>query len=172
MRFQGTGFRAHDPKWAFSPVAGDGAKINGGRFNPIGTPALYLSLTLEGMFLEMGHGFAHRFDPLTVCSYEVDVDDIVNLTTEDSRRTAGVDLVDIACAWALDLANGREPASWGIAKRLIASGAAGILVPSFAIGARPDMQNLVIWKWGSNRPHRVVVHDPSHRLPKDQASWE
>ena len=124
-------------------------------------PGLYLSLTLEGMFLEMGHGFAHRFDPLTVCSCEVDVDDIVDLTTEGSRRTAGVDLVDMACAWALDLANGREPASWGIAKRLIASGAAGILVPSFAIGARPDMQNLVVWKWGTNRPHRVVVHAPA-----------
>lgn len=171
MRFQGTGFRAHDPKWAFSPVSGDGAKAKGGRFNPVGVPALYLALTLEGMFLEMGHGFAHRFDPLTICSYEVDVDDIVDLRTERERKSAGAVLADMACAWALDRANGREPASWRIAKQLIAEGAAGILVPSLAIGARPEMANLVAWRWGPNLPHRIVVHDPDHRLPKDQSSW-
>jgi len=171
LRFQGTGFRAHDPKWAFSPISGEGAKAKGGRFNPVGVPALYLSLTLEGMFLEMGHGFAHRFDPLTICSYEVDVDDIVSLATKRARKAIAIDLADMACAWALDLANGREPASWAIANRLIANGTAGILVPSFASGARPKMHNLVVWQWGPELPHRVVVHDPSHRLPKDQASW-
>jgi len=144
----------------------------GGRFNPVGIPALYLGLTLEGLFLEMGHGFAHRFDPLTICSYEVDVDDIVDLRTANSRKGADVDLADMACAWALDRANGREPASWRIAKRLIAHGAAGILVPSFAVGARSNMQNLVVWQWGPELPHRVAVHDPNHRLPKDQASWD
>ena len=143
----------------------------GGRFNPIGTPGLYLSLMLEGMFLEMGHGFAHRFDPLTICSYEVDMDDVVDLTTDRSRKGAGVDFADMACAWALDLANGREPASWAIARRLIANGAAGILVPSFAVGARSDMRNLVAWQWGTGLPHRIAVHDPDHRLPKNQASW-
>jgi RES domain-containing protein len=171
LRFRGTCYRAHDPKWAFSPLSGDGAKAKGGRFNPIGTPALYLSLTLEGMFLEMGHGFAHRFVPLTICSYDVDMDDVVDLTTSKTRRAAGVDLADMACAWALDLANGREPASWTIAQGLIANGAAGILVPSFAIGARSDMRNLVAWRWSASLPHRVVVHDPDHRLPRNQSSW-
>jgi RES domain-containing protein len=171
LRFQGTGFRAHDPKWAFSPVSGDGAKAKGGRFNPVGVPALYLALTLEGMFLEMGHGFAHRFDPLTICAYELDVDDIVDLRTERERKAVGVTLADMACAWALDLANGREPASWRVAKQLIADGAAGILVPSFAVGARRDMANLVAWRWGSDLPHRIAVHDPDHRLPKDRSSW-
>jgi RES domain-containing protein len=138
-------------------------------------PALYLSLTLEGMVLEMGHGFAHRFDPLTVCSYDVDVDDIVDLRTDADRGAVGVDiavdLADMACAWALDRANGREPASWRIARRLVAAGAAGILVPSFAVGVRPDTANLVAWTWAPDLPHRVVVHDPGGRLPKDQASW-
>jgi RES domain-containing protein len=171
LRFRGTCYRAHDPKWAFSPLSGDGAKAKGGRFNPIGTPALYLSLTLEGMFLEMGHGFAYRFEPLTICSYDVDLDDVVDLTTNKTRRAAGVDLADMACAWALDLANGREPASWATARRLIANGAAGILVPSFAIGARSNMQNLVAWRWSASLPHRIAVHDPDHRLPKNQSSW-
>jgi RES domain-containing protein len=171
LRFRGIGYRAHDPKWAFSPLSGDGAKSKGGRFNPVGMPALYLSLTLEGMLLEMGHGLAHRFDPLTICSYEVDMDHVVDLTTDEARASARVALAELACAWALDLATGRVPASWAIAKPLIASGAAGVLVPSFATGARPDMQNLVAWKWGGDLPHRIAVYDPDHRLPRDQASW-
>jgi RES domain-containing protein len=171
LRFHGTCYRAHDPRWAFSPVSGDGAKAKGGRFNPVGVPALYLALTLEGMFLEMGHGFAHRFDPLTICTYDVDVDDIADLRTDDDRTAAGVGLADMACAWALDRANGRQPASWRVAERLIADGVAGILAPSFAVGARADMANLVMWKWGPDLPHRVRVHDPRHRLPKDRSSW-
>jgi RES domain-containing protein len=58
LRFQGTCFRGHDPKWAFTPLSGDGAKAKGGRFKPIGVPALYLALTVEGLFVEMAHGFA------------------------------------------------------------------------------------------------------------------
>ena len=171
MRFVGTCYRAHDPRWAFSPLSGDGAKVHGGRFNPKGMPALYLALTLEGMFIEMGHGLARRFEPLTVCTYDVDADDIVDLTNDNGRSASRVTLDDLACAWAADTANKREPASWRLARRLIAYGGAGMLVPSFAVGARTDMVNLVLWKWGADLPHRIEVHDPSGRLPKDQMSW-
>ena len=171
MRFQGTCYRAHDPKWAFSPLSGDGAKTHGGRFNPRGVPALYLALTIEGMFVEMGHGFARRFDPLTVCTYDVDVEDIVDLRDDAGRKANGVDWTDLNCSWADDIANGRRPASWRLAERLIGKGRTGVLVPSFARRARPDMTNLVLWKWGPALPHHVEVHDPSGRLPKDQTSW-
>lgn len=172
MRWRGLGYRAHDPKWAWAPVSGDGAAAKGGRFNPVGVPALYLALTVEGMFLEMAHGFGHRFDPLTICCYEVDVDDLIDLRTEEGRRAAGITLTQMACPWAYDRANGRVPESWTIARLLISQGAAGLLTPSFATGARPDMANLVLWDWGSELPHKVMVHDPSERLPKDQSSWE
>lgn len=171
MRFQGTCYRAHDPKWAFSPLSGDGARTHGGRFNPKGVPALYLALTIDGMIAETTHGFAHRLDPLTICSYQVDVDDVVDLKDQDGRQAHGVALVALSCAWADDVANGRYPASWSLADRLIAQGSAGVLVPSFARGARSDMANLVLWKWCPALPHRVEVHDPSGRLPKDQTSW-
>ena len=123
------------------------------------------------LFRSMGHGFAHRFDPLTICSYNVDVDDIVDLRTESGRARQAIDIASMGCPWAYDLANGEIPASWEIAKSLIAKGAAGILAPSFAAGARPDMANLVLWRWGPDLPHKVEVHDPSGRLPKDQLSW-
>jgi RES domain-containing protein len=152
-------------------LSGDGAAAKGGRFNPIGVPALCLALTAEGVFLEMGPGFAHRFDPLTVCSYGVDVDDLLDLRTEADCAIAGIDFVDMSCAWAYDLANGRKPASWRVAEELIKAGASGILVPSFATGAKVDTANLVLWKWSSDLPHKVEVHDPNKRLPKDQSSW-
>jgi RES domain-containing protein len=132
---------------------------------------LYLALTIEGMFAEMGHGFARRFDPLTVCCYAVDCDGVVDLRTRDRRKAASVKLADLSCPWLLDLANGNEPSSWAVAKRLIAGGATGILVPSFAIGARRGMANLVLWKWGADIPNKVDVYDPSGRLPKNQVSW-
>lgn len=171
MRWQGTCFRAHDPGWAWAPVSGDGAAARGGRFNPAGVPALYLALTIEGLFVETGHGFGHRFDPLTACSYNVDVEDVVDLRTEADRAAAGVSLADMGCAWAYDMAMGRTPPSWGIHGVLTAKGAAGILVPSFATGARPDMANLVLWRWGCRLPHKVEVYDPTGRLPKDGSSW-
>ena len=171
MRWTGIAYRAHDPRWSWTPLSGEGAAANGGRFNPIGVPALYLALTIEGMFLEMSHGFAHRFEPLTVCAYEVDVDGLIDLRTDADRAREGVDLAEMAGPWALDLSSGRKPNSWNLAERLISSGASGILTPSFATGATTDTTNLVLWRWGPDLPHRVAVHDPSGRLPRDASSW-
>ena len=170
MRLQAIFYRGHDPRWSFSPLSGAGARTHGGRFNPPGVDALYLALTIEGVVVEMGHGFAHRFEPLTIVSYEVAVDDIVDLSTDQARREANIELADMACAWQLDRANGHEPASWRIADRLRGTNA-GILAPSFANDAREDMHNLVLWEWGPDLPHRVLAHDPSGRLPKNQLSW-
>lgn len=163
MRFRATCYRAHDPKWAFSPLSGEGAKIYGGRFNPKGLPALYLALAVDSLFAEMGHDLAQRFEPLTVCSYDVDVEGIVDLRVDPPA--------DRDCAWRYEIANGREPASWRLSRQLIAAGNAGLIAPSFAPSARSDMANLVLWKWGPGLPYRVVVHDPGGRLPKDQTSW-
>lgn len=171
MRFVGQCYRAHNPVWSAKPLSGDGAAIRGARFNPRGLPALYLSLTIEGAVTEAAQGFGNRLQPLTICMYEIDCEDIVDLRSDAGRAVHGVTLGEMACAWALDLCEGREPASWRVAKRLRSEGAAGLLAPSFAHHARPDMMNLVLWRWGRDRPHKVDVHDPSGRLPKDQLSW-
>lgn len=171
MRWQGICYRGHDPRWAWAPTSGDGAKSNGARFNPAGTPALYLALSIEGVFAEQGHGFSRRLLPLTVCSYEVDVADIVDLRSEQARQQANIALADMACPWKLDLVAGTEPASWKITRRLVSEGAAGVLVPSFANNARADMSNLVLWRWGPDLPHKVMVIDPRRQLPRDQSSW-
>ncbi|MER8841841.1 RES family NAD+ phosphorylase [Mesorhizobium sp. M0913] len=171
MRFAGTCYRAHDPRWAFKPTSGDGAASRGARFNPKGVPALYLALTVMTAVKEANQGFAHRIDPCVLCSYEVDCDDIADLTTEQTRGEFSVTFEDMACAWATALSDGNRPASWSIYDRLRPQGIAGILVPSVAPGAETEDRNLVLWDWGPHLPHKVTVFDPSGRLPKDQLSW-
>ena len=171
MRFGGICYRAHDPRWSFAPVSGDGAAIRGARFNPKGVPALYLALTIMAAVKEINQGFAHKIEPCVLCSYDVDCEDIVDLCSDEGCKVAGVSPEEMGCAWFFDISQGRQPASWRIARRLIEEGNAGALVPSFAPGATAADQNLVLWTWGGRLPHKVSVHDPSGRLPKDQLSW-
>lgn len=171
MRFVGTCYRAHDPRWAFKPTSGEGAAIRGARFNPKGVPALYLGLSIMTAIKEINQGFAHRHDPTVLCSYDVDCDDIVDLASEQGRGAASVTSEVMGCAWATAVANGDRPASWAIYDQLVGRGVAGVIVPSYAPGADPDDRNLVLWDWGPALPHKVEVFDPSGRLPRDQLSW-
>lgn len=171
MRFVGTCYRAHDPRWSFKPISGDGAAIRGARFNPKDVPTLYLALSIMTAVREANQGLAYRIDPCVLCSYQIDCDNIVDLRTRESREAAGIRSEDMACAWMDCLAEGKRPPSWSIYHQLTRVGAAGILVPSFAPGAEATDQNLVLWKWGEEPPHRVLVIDPSGRLPRNQLSW-
>ena len=171
MRFAAECFRAHDPRWSWSPLSGAGAALKGRRFNWRGLETLYLSLSYKTAILEVTAGFAHRLTPYVLCGYDVDCEDIADLRTETGREALSVAWVDLACAWGDALIAGREPASWDVVRRLRDAGHAGILVPSFANGATGDDQNLVLWRWGPALPHKVTVYDPTGKLPKNQLSW-
>jgi RES domain-containing protein len=111
LRFAGTCCRAHDPRWSFRPVSGDGAAIRGARFNPKSVPALYLTLSIITAVKEANQGFGRRIDPCVLCAYEIDCEDIADLTTREGRQAHSVAFDDMACAWALALAEGKRPAS-------------------------------------------------------------
>lgn len=153
-------------------MSGAGAAVHGGRFNPKGMEALYLGLTIMTAIREANQGFAFKLKPYVVCSYDVDCEDIADLRDDAGRAANGVAFADMASAWFADAAEGREPPSWRVARRLMAAGHAGVLVPNFAPGATEDDANLVLWDWGDRPPHKVEVFDPSGRLPKDQLSWD
>ena len=171
MRFQGTAYRAHDPKWSFLPLSGEGAAVHGGRFNSKGSPALCLGLTPMTAIKEASQGFAFKFDPCMLCSYEVDCEDVVDLRDQAAQTGQGITPAAMACGWMSIAKSGREPPTWAIARKLVDSGAAGVLVPSFAPGAALDDYNLVLWSWSNAPPYFCTVHDPSGRLPVDQLSW-
>ena len=62
---------------------------------------------------------------------------------------------------------GASLASQSLANRLIESDYTGIRVQSFGPGAGTDELNLVFWRWGNNRPSRIVLIDDEEHLPKD-----
>jgi RES domain-containing protein len=165
-------YRAHDPRWSFKPLSGDGAAVHGGRFNPKGTPALYLSLDPMTAIKEAAQGFARKFEPYVLCTYEIDCENVIALRDDEERKAAKVDMDDLACPWFAEAAAGRQPVSWRLARKLIADGAAGLLAPSFVRGATLEADvNLILWRWSGSLPHKVAVFDPSGRLPKNQLSW-
>jgi len=166
MRFVGLAYRAHNPAWAFSPTSGEGAAKYGGRFNPIGTEALYTSLSDTGAIAEYQQGFSHRPQPTTLCAYEVDCDDLVDLTDPDEQSTRHLKLADLASPWESQYDEGHTPTTWAIASTLMNEGAAGIIVPSFASNAPPQSKNMVLWDWSDKPPHQVILIDDNNRLAR------
>lgn len=65
MRLPGLGYPAHVPRWAFPPGSGDGAARHGGRFNPVGMAALYMSRRVETAWREAQQDLAFKARPLT-----------------------------------------------------------------------------------------------------------
>jgi RES domain-containing protein len=171
VRFQGAAYRAHHPQWSWSPLSGEGARINGGRFNRKGTAALYLSLDWDTAVIEASQGFSFRIPPLTIVTYDADCEDIADLTTAKQQKTHGASAGDLACAWKLLAETGAPVPSWALADKLIKGGFAGIVVASFAPGARRTARNLVLWRWSDALPHKVTIFDLEERLPRDGASW-
>ena len=112
MRFIGTCYRAHDPRWSFLPVSGEGAAVHGGRFNPKGIAALYLALTAEGAIIEASATFSERMEPLILCSYTVDCEDILDLTDKATLLEWMIEEQSLQGAWRLDLSNATKPLTW------------------------------------------------------------
>ncbi len=171
MRFRGTVFRGHHPKWSWDPESGEGARLHGGRFNPRGVDALYTSLRPETAWLEAQAGFAAKAQPLLLCAYDADCDGVLDLTDAATLAAQGIVPADLACAWEDQADRGEVPPSWRIAARLRMAGLAGIIVPSLARGATAADRNLALWRWSREPPQAIRVIDDFARLPRDAASW-
>jgi len=164
-------YRAIQPNWSFDILSGEGAKIHGGRFNPIGTKALYLALSPLGALAEYNQtGFSHRPQPTTLCAFELSISDIIDLTTAEGREEASISLEEMACNFRYIKANKQTPPGWIMAEFLIKQQKAGIIVPSYAPLAAKDAKNIVLWQWG-DAAHQIKIIDDQHRLPKNQNSW-
>jgi RES domain-containing protein len=170
--FRGRAYRGHDPYWSFEPTSGEGARLTGGRFNRKGDATLYLSLDPVTAIMEITQGFTNRLPPITLCEYDVDCADIADLRDEASQASYNVKPSEMACGWLSYQVAGRIAPSQAIATRLRGRGYAGALVPCYVPGAVAKDNNLVLWKWGPDLPHKISVFDPNSRLPKNQLSWE
>ncbi len=122
-------------------------------------------------WLEAQQAFPFKAQPMTLCAYDTDCDDVLDLTDPAIRDAHHVAWADLACAWEDVVSRGETPPSWRMAQRLSSSGVAGVMVPSFAAGATAEDRNLVLWNWSGDLPHRLIVIDDEHRLPRDDRSW-
>lgn len=172
MRLRTVAFRAHNPKWAFEPASGEGAKSHGGRFNPVDRPALYLSFSYKTAILEAMQGFISKIKPLTIVAYDVDAEPIADLSTAESCDLNGIDPKHLSCAWLALHAKGEEVPSWRVANHLQAKGFCGLIAPSFAPGSTQQDLNLVLFEWSDTLPSKIIPYDPDDHLPKNQKSWE
>ena len=164
MRVRRLVYRAHNPQWSWTPLSGEGARRFGGRFNRRGLPALYTSLNPLTAIRE-AQPLGRPMQPLTLRAYEVDAEPVFDALDEKRCRALGVLDSHLACpAWEAEMLAGSVPASQALADRLIAAGYAGMRVHNFAAGAGVDDVNLVMWRWGSERPARVVLIGDEGRI--------
>ena len=134
-------------------------------------PTLYTSLRFETAWLEAQQAFPFKAQPMTICAYDVDCADMLDLTDPAVLVAHNLAPSDLSCPWEDIHQRGRTPPSWTMARRLIDAGISGILVPSFAAGAGSTDINGVFWDWAPDPPHRVRVVDDFGRLPRDARSW-
>lgn len=162
--FRGIVYRALNVVWQLHPLSGEGARVHGGRFNAIGTPCLYTSLTPATALIEAMQGFA-TLQPTTIVSYRAEFDAILDVSDIDKVQAAGLDWRGFASpAWRMEMIALGTSASQRLAQDVAADGYSGMLVPSFAHGAGPGDINLVLWRWGPALPDKLTLHDDEDRL--------
>ncbi|MEM7444357.1 MAG: RES family NAD+ phosphorylase [Pseudomonadota bacterium] len=174
-RLRATVVRAAKPYWTHAPTSGEGAARFGGRFNPVGVPALYASFSFNTCAREVR--FSLNAEPYTFYFLDLDCADIVDLSDRTVRGDLKIDWDELECPnWESEMHQGNEPACQALARRLISKGFAGAVVPSFATGSTPEDLNLVLWKWDDltessvSSTHAVWVRNRD-KLPKDTSSW-
>lgn len=154
------------PKWAHEPLSGAGAALRGGRYNPPGIPALYMSEDFSTAIAEYEQDLGIR--PGTLCAYDVDCRRAVDLTDYQTLEALGVDRTELCAPWQhIAFVEKKTPRMWRVAKRLISEDVDAVRVPS----AQAAGCNLVLWRWNVEGAAKVVALDPLNDLPKDQSSW-
>lgn len=155
------------PKWAHDPLNGAGAALRGGRFNPPGMPALYMSEEFSTAVAEYEQDLGIR--PGTLCAYDVQCERIADLADARTLGALRIDEAMLRAPWKhLAFVEKRGPPTWSLAERLLAESIDGIRVPSVQAAGF----NLVLWRWNSEGTTKVAALDPLRDLPADQSSWK
>ncbi|MEO1456886.1 MAG: RES family NAD+ phosphorylase [Pseudomonadota bacterium] len=164
-RYLGLLYRALNPVYAREPLSGRGAAIHGGRFNRKGVETLYTSLTPETAIREANQ--VGDLQPTTLVAYRADIGPIFDsrdVGAMAARRMTQEVLAD--AGWRLRMIKGETVPTQTFADGLVLDGFAGLLVRSFATGARDDQLNLVHWRWNSGEDNRLELIDDQGRLSR------
>ncbi len=112
------------------------------------------------------------FQPLTLVAYRVEAGPLFDARDAGRLDLQGFRLGDLADPdWEPRMLDSQEPIQHRFVRTVLATGHVGIVVPSFAHGARALDANLVLWEWADTGRSTVTEIDDDRRLPQDDASW-
>lgn len=124
-------------RWQSRPFE-SGAHRTGGRWNPPGQRALYLSAAHGTAIMEMHQDLIR---PGTLVAF-----DVAAAAIADLRK---IDAAIAFCEWRrIFQLEKAVPPTWRIAEDLVSGGANGALIPSVQ---DPSGTNLVLWRWHDAR---------------------
>ncbi len=141
VTFEGVVYRACTPKYATESdlLTGEGSRLRGGRWNPIGTALVYSTLTPEAA---MAEALAHyRYSglpiedsmPLTFAAVNVKLKRVLDTRDGKVRQRFQIPMARLVLAdWRLEVFAGREPLTQTIGRAVHATGWEGVIVPSAA----------------------------------------
>lgn len=160
-------YRVIAPRYAGTPLSGQGAARQGGRFNRPGQEALYLSLD-EATALAEYRQDNSWLPPGTICTFFADRLRVVDLRGGFEPDFWNPLWADFHVDWRAELfARGVEPPTWYMADDVVAAGLDGIMFPS---QANRGGINLVIYRSSARSKAELDVYDPDGRLPRGSAS--
>ncbi|WP_109578800.1 RES domain-containing protein [Aminobacter sp. AP02] len=159
-------WRAFVPRWAHMPVSGEGPARFGGRWNPVGAPALYAACELSTAWAEYNQGFVQH--PALIAQLELSYANLADLLDVTVQERLSVDPAIHRCEWRAVLDLGRTPEAHLLRQRLISAGFDGVVYPSYM---SPGGHCVALWRWNGEGQPTLRVIDPDERLPKTPASW-
>lgn len=79
-------WRLSQKKYSLTPLNGEGARLRGGRWNPIGTPVVYTSSTLALAQLELLVHSGRKYPLEEFLSFEINIPDSITMQILDITK--------------------------------------------------------------------------------------